>query len=227
MVFVVTATAISVDGLHDRIGKADVGVVLGTKVERNGTPSLAMARRLDEAVKLYRQGDFATVIVSGGQGREGYDEASVMRTYLLGHNIPAAAIIADHHGNNTEATARNTTAWMRAHGYSRVLLMSQFYHLPRSRLAFERCGMPAQYASHARLFSWHDAYAVSREVVGYYAYLAFDRGCAHVSPRPPRARGAGGKVRVGRPGAKRPGAATLFGVVMVPIAVVAVVVAHA
>ena len=175
--FVALAAAISVDGLHDRLGKADVGVVLGTKVGRDGTPSIALAARLDEAVALYRQGYFPAVIVSGGLGREGYDEATVMKAYLVRRGLPDAAIVVDSRGVNTKATAHDSAEWMAAHGARTALVVSQYYHLSRSRLAFQRCGVETVYAAHARLFLWRDVYAVSRDALGFVGYLLADRGC--------------------------------------------------
>src|SRR5215469_2100481 len=113
----VTSLAICVDGLRDRIGKADVGVVLGSKVETSGMPSARLAARLDRAVELYRRGEFPVVIVSGGRGREGYDEGMVMRDYLIGKGVPAASIIVDLHGDTTMKTAENGAAIMRTRGY--------------------------------------------------------------------------------------------------------------
>jgi len=159
------------------VGKADVGVVLGNKVEPDGQPSLDLATRLDEAGDLYRQGYFPTVIVSGGVGPQGYDEPAAMRAYLVRQGVPEAAIVLDRGGANTRATAVDTARWMRAHGASRVLVISQFYHLSRSRLAFERCGVRTIYTAHGRRFSSRDVYGLGRDTVGYLAYWLTDRGC--------------------------------------------------
>ena len=91
-IFVLTAAAICFDGLNDMLGHADVAVVLGTKVEPDGNPSPAMAARLDEAVALLHT--FDRIIVSGGTGREGYDEAKVMKAYLRRSKHPRCG---DHH----------------------------------------------------------------------------------------------------------------------------------
>ena len=168
------AALIAYDGLHDRLGKADVGVVLGNKVEPNGQPSLDLATRLDEAGDLYRQGYFKQVIVSGGPGHGGRDEPSAMRAYLIEQGVPAAAIIMDPAGLNTRDTAVNATRWMRTRGYSRVLVISQFYHMSRSRLAFERCGVRTIYTAHGRRFSSRDVFGLGRDTVGYAVYWLTD-----------------------------------------------------
>ena len=175
--FGLAALAIAYDGLHDRLGKADVGVVLGNKVERNGEPSLDLATRLDEAADLYRQGYFPTVIVSGGVGPGTYDEPVAMRAYLVRQGVPAAAIVLDRGGFNTRATATDSARWMRARGVSRALVISQFYHMSRTRLAFARCGVRTIYAAHGRRFSKRDVYGLGRDTVGYAVYWLTDRGC--------------------------------------------------
>lgn len=175
--FAIAAALIAYDGLNDRLGKADVGVVLGNKVEPNGEPSLDLATRLDEAADLYRQGYFPTVIVSGGVSFGGYDEPAAMRAYLVRQGLPDAAIVLDRDGFNTRATAVNAARWMRAQGVSRVLVVSQFYHMSRSRLAFERCGVGTIYTAHGRRFSTRDVYGLGRDTVGYAVYWLTDRGC--------------------------------------------------
>ena len=176
--FAIGAGLVAFDGLHDRLGKADVGVVLGNKVEPNGQPSLDLATRLDEAGDLYRQGYFPTVIVSGGVGPGAYDEPAAMRAYLLRQGVPEAAIVLDRGGVNTRATAADTARWMRTRGLSRVLVVSQFYHLSRSRLAFERCGVRTIYTAHGWRFSTRDVFGLGRDTVGYAVYWLTDWRCA-------------------------------------------------
>ena len=175
--FGVAAALIAYDGLHDRLGKADVGVVLGNKVERNGQPSLDLATRLDEAADLYRRGYFPTVIVSGGVGPGTYDEPVAMRAYLVRQGVPQTAIVLDRGGFNTRATATDSARWMRARGVSRALVISQFYHMSRTRLAFARCGVRTIYTAHGRRFSKRDVYGLGRDTVGYAVYWLTDRGC--------------------------------------------------
>jgi vancomycin permeability regulator SanA len=88
-------------GLRDHLGTADIGLVLGSKVALDGTPSPRLRARLDRALELYRSGYFPTVIVSGGIGKEGYDEALVMRDYLVSHGIPKGSVIMDSEGTTT------------------------------------------------------------------------------------------------------------------------------
>lgn len=76
---VIHTIIIVTDGLNDELEVVDVAVVLGNKVELNGQPSDRLQARLDKAVKLYEEDFFKYIIVSGGKGKEGLDEAEVMR----------------------------------------------------------------------------------------------------------------------------------------------------
>lgn len=163
------------DGLHDNIGKADVGIVLGNKVETNGQPSNRLKSRLDKAVLLYNQGYFKYIIVSGGIGKEGFDEAQVMSDYLIEHKVPLNAIILDNNGNNTYLTAANARRIMEKRRLKSALIITQYYHISRTRLAFSKVGIEKVYSAHANFFELRDMYSLVREFVGYYKYLFVGR----------------------------------------------------
>jgi vancomycin permeability regulator SanA len=154
----------------DTVSRCDVAVVFGNKVEKNGTPSARLRARLDAAVYLYGQGLCPVILVSGGIGKEGYDEAAVMRDYLLGKGIPAAKIISDNQGDNTMLTARNATAMAKQSGWHSALAVSQYFHIPRTRMALRRAGFKRVDGYHARYSEWRDIYSIAREVVGFVVY---------------------------------------------------------
>jgi vancomycin permeability regulator SanA len=168
--WVLGCVVLSIDGLHDRLGKADLGLVLGSKVELDGKPSLRLRARLDRTLELYRAGHFPDVIVSGGMGKEGFDEAKVMRDYLVSHGIPPEHIIVDSDGATTFASAQNTERIVSQRKATSVLAISQYFHLPRTRLALHRCGIATVYTAHAHWFEVRDFYSVPREVAGYVSY---------------------------------------------------------
>jgi uncharacterized SAM-binding protein YcdF (DUF218 family) len=171
VLFVVAAGLIVVSGLRDDVRPADVAVVLGNEVRADGTPHPRLASRLDAALALYDSGVVKSVIVSGGIGESGFDEAAVMKQYLAARGVPADRIVADSMGVTTGATATNTAAILRQKGWSSVVVVSQYFHIPRCRLAMRRVGITPVYSAHARYFEWRDLYSTAREVVGYPAYL--------------------------------------------------------
>jgi vancomycin permeability regulator SanA len=170
MVLLMGIAAIGIDGLRDDLQVSDVGVVLGSKVMLDGTPSPRLRARLDRAAELYRQGAFKHVIVSGGTGVEGYSEARVMADYLAQQAVPRAAILLDEHGDNTEATARNSAALMRVHGFHSALVVTQYFHITRCRLALRHAGIATVRSAHARYFEARDFYSTARELVALPAY---------------------------------------------------------
>ncbi|MDB6174376.1 MAG: hypothetical protein JWL59_3687 [Chthoniobacteraceae bacterium] len=164
------ACALIWDGLHDEIGTADLGVVLGNTVNIDGSPSPRLAARLDRTLELYRQGAFPLVLVSGALGKEGHDEASVMRDYLTSRGIPSTQVIVDSDGRTTFATAKNTKALMKLRRLRSVLVVSQYFHMSRAKLAMRRFGISTVYSAHARHFEARDLYSIIRELVGYLSY---------------------------------------------------------
>ena len=110
------AAAIGLDGLLDEDGSADVAIVLGNMVHPSGEPSQRLKARLDAAAGLFEAGRVKTVIVSGGLGKEGHQEADVMKAYLVERGVPAEVVISDPDGNTTRATAANASRIMADEG---------------------------------------------------------------------------------------------------------------
>lgn len=169
--FLLGALLIVADGLRDDIHTADVAIVLGNTVESDGRPSARLRARLDKAVELYRGGLFQHVIVSGGVGAEGFNEAEVMKRYLVSQGVPEGSIIADGEGLTTSLTARNAAQVMKEQRWQSALVISQYFHISRTRLAVESYGVRPVYSAHADYFELRDVYSIAREVIGYGAYL--------------------------------------------------------
>lgn len=159
------------DGLNDEIAAADAAVVLGNTVERNGQPSERLKARLEKAIELYEKNLVGKIIVSGGFGAEGFEEADVMRDYLVSRNIPESRIILDKDGYNTHKTAVNTKQIMQSQNMRSVIIVSQYFHITRSRLAFQKAGIENIYTAHANYFELRDMYSILREFTGFYSYL--------------------------------------------------------
>ncbi|HEY0101591.1 MAG TPA: YdcF family protein [Pyrinomonadaceae bacterium] len=171
LAFTLAASLIVADGLTDDIHAADVAIVPGNTVEKDGRPSARLRARLDQTVALYRQGLFPNVIVSGGVGSEGFDEAEVMKRYLVENGVPDNRIHVDSGGATTHLTARNAARMMRENAWQSAMVISQYFHVSRTRLALKRSGVTPVFSAHARYFELRDLYSIAREVVGYGTYL--------------------------------------------------------
>ncbi len=170
-IYAALSLAIVVDGLTDRGGRSDVAIVLGSKVYPSGRASPSLRARLDRALDVYRTGRVRAVIVSGGTGVEGFDEAQVMKAYLMARGVPDQAILQDSAGVTTRATARNSAVLMRRHGWRTAMVVTQYFHVSRTTLALRQAGVSVNATAHARLFELRDLYSIPREVVGYGVYL--------------------------------------------------------
>ena len=163
---------ITIDGLWDEVGPADVGVVLGNKIEEDGQPSKRLQSRLDKAVALYQQGYFKQIIVSGGLGKEGFDEAVVMKKYLVDHQIPSEIITVDSQGLNTALTAQNAKKFLDQQNLKSALVISNYYHISRTKLAFAKVGINSIYSAHSDFGpELREPYTLLREFAGFYSYL--------------------------------------------------------
>jgi vancomycin permeability regulator SanA len=171
LAYIISGLLIVIDGLSDDIHAADVAIVPGSKVEVSGLPSTRLRARLDKAVELYQQGIFRHVIVSGGTGSEGFDEAAVMKAYLIEKGVPEAQVYVDSQGATTYLTAKNSSRMMKENGWRSALVVSQYFHISRTKLALRRFGVSSVFSAHANYFELRDIYSIAREVFGYGGYL--------------------------------------------------------
>lgn len=169
--FLIHTAFIVIDGLNDELKPVDVAVVLGNKVETNGQPSERLQARLDKAFELYEEGYYPLIIVSGGIGKEGFDEAKVMKAYLIEKGVQEDKIIEDNHGNNSYMTAQNTRKIMDTLEFESAMIITQHFHISRTKLAFRKINISEVYSAHAKIFELRDIYSILREFPAYYKYL--------------------------------------------------------
>ena len=176
LAFALGVVVLVCDGLHDDLGSADLGIVFGNTVYPDGTPSARLAARLDRALELHRQGLFHLVLVSGATGKEGRDEALAMRDYLLHRGVPSGDVLVDSNGGTTFATAANAHRLMEERGLHSAMVISQYFHVPRAKLALRRSGVEKVYSAHAHYFELRDLYSAPRELIAFlrYALRSYD-----------------------------------------------------
>jgi vancomycin permeability regulator SanA len=157
-------------GTTDYRRPADVIVVFGARVRLDGTASLTLANRVITASELYREGFADTIVMTGGIEPIGFDETIVMRDLAVRLRVPSDAIILDARGHNTDASVANTARIFDRNGMHRILAVSQFYHLPRIKLAYARAGVdvwtvPARTSLVPRTWA-----IVAREIPAFWLY---------------------------------------------------------
>ncbi|MBC8289528.1 MAG: YdcF family protein [Planctomycetes bacterium] len=158
-------------GWTDYRRPADVAVVFGCRVYRSGNLSPPLADRVRSAAQLYEQGLVRYLIMSGGPGMGDVHETDAMRRFAVELGVPVERILIDREGLSTSATIRNTLPLIREHNFRRILAVSNYYHLPRIKLCFQRAGqqvftVPSCHTFGLRMRSWQ----LAREVVALWAY---------------------------------------------------------
>jgi uncharacterized SAM-binding protein YcdF (DUF218 family) len=125
----------------DQRNQADAIVVLGA-AQYNGRPSPVLKARLDHALDLYRAGLAPALVVTGGIGSgDRMSEATVGHRYLRSQNVPDSAIIVRPDGRTTDESMRSVSAWMHEQKHTRVLLVSDPFHMARLRLEARSSGL--------------------------------------------------------------------------------------
>jgi uncharacterized SAM-binding protein YcdF (DUF218 family) len=119
----------------------DAIVVLGCALDRSGAPTPALERRTRHGVALHRAGAAPFLVLSGG-GPHPRSEAAAMAEIARAAGIPEAAILLEDRSRNTFENAAFTVPLLVERGATRVVLVSDFYHLPRARLMFRLAGLP-------------------------------------------------------------------------------------
>lgn len=133
-------------GAHDVIrGDPQVMIVLGCRVMPGGEPSILLQDRLDTALDYLDDHPDMTVVVSGGQGsNEPTSEAACMADYLEEHGVDADQILLEDESSNTKENLIYSRELLEEQGVDvgeeGVLVVSNGFHLTRSRMLAERFG---------------------------------------------------------------------------------------
>jgi uncharacterized SAM-binding protein YcdF (DUF218 family) len=119
-------------------------LILGAGVWPGGVPSRTLARRVNFAARLFREGGYDAVIPSGGLGDHPPTEAAVMRTLLMADGVPAEKIILDEDARSTMDTAQFARRWQQAHPDTAIVAVTDAYHKPRTALVLWAYGVDAR-----------------------------------------------------------------------------------
>lgn len=130
--------------------KYDAIVVLGAGLKSDGTPSHMLEDRLRAAIAMYREGVSQTIMLSGDDSGEGYNEVLAMQKYCIAEGIPDDALVLDGAGFSTYETMHNAVRELK---YTRVMVVTQKYHLYRAVYIARKMGADADgYSSDYRTY---------------------------------------------------------------------------
>jgi vancomycin permeability regulator SanA len=122
-------------------GVERAAVVLGA-AQYNGEPSPVLRARLDEAARLYENGEVDLVVVTGGrQEADITTEAKTGYDYLRESGIPDGQLRLEVQGASTYESLAATARFLQVDGVTDVVLVTDRYHARRSSLIASEVGL--------------------------------------------------------------------------------------
>ena len=169
--FIIQSAMICYDGFNDEVSISDAVLILGNKVNEDGSLSPRLKSRVDKGYEIYCQGLAKKIVVSGGKGKEGVPEGSAMKEYLVRKGAEPKDILIDNYGINTYWSARNYKEIAECYDFSSVIVVSQYHHISRSKMIFNKLKVGDVSSAHCCYFELSDAYSIFREFFAFYKYL--------------------------------------------------------
>jgi len=122
----------------DAVPARTFAIVPGSRVFRD-KPLPILGARLEAALALYRAGRVKAILVSG-QESGAAPEATVMRAWLRGHDVPAADVWSDGGGTRTRETMNRAAAF---YGVTDAIVCTQAVNVARSIYLARQAGIDA------------------------------------------------------------------------------------
>jgi SanA protein len=115
-----------------------VAIVFGAGVITEQQPGDILQARLNSALNLYEENKIEKLLVSGDNSSSNYNEPKTMKQYLVDNGVKPQDVIPDFGGRRTIDTCYRAA---KVFHISRAALVTQGFHLPRSRFLCETYGI--------------------------------------------------------------------------------------
>ena len=119
---------------------ADCILVLGARVNSDGTLSHMLEDRMSCGVSLYKSGAGRMILASGDHGQTEYDEVNSMKQYAVDNGVPADDVFLDHAGFSTYESMYRARDVFEV---KKVVIVTQRYHLYRAVYNARALGLEA------------------------------------------------------------------------------------
>ena len=130
-------------GRADDARPVDALVVMGA-AQYDGTPSPQLQSRLDHVIELWQAGYASTIVVTGGkQPLDRFTEAEASAAYLIERGVPESVIVRENTSRNTYDSLVGVRRLLAERGFGSALLVSEPYHMLRTKLIAEELGLEA------------------------------------------------------------------------------------
>lgn len=128
----------------------DVAVILGGMLEDRALRAYGKpyyndnVDRLIAARELLVTGKAQRALLSGGDGnlgQNGAEEATVLKQQLVDWGVEPARLIVEDRSRNTRENAVESAAILRREGWTKILLVTSAFHMPRALGCFRAVGL--------------------------------------------------------------------------------------
>lgn len=124
----------------DKLPAAKVGLVFGTTDRFKGRENKYFRYRIDAAVEVWNSGKVETLIVSGDNRSEYYNEPQKMKDALMEAGVPGDRIVCDYAGLRT---LDSVVRAKKIFGAKKILVISQQFQNERAIYLAQAHGMDA------------------------------------------------------------------------------------
>ena len=113
----------------ENLPECHTALVLGCSPTIGDRDNLFFRARMEAAAELYHSGKVKTLLLSGDNGRKGYNEPEAMRQALIKKGVPDEKIYCDYAGFSTlDSIIRANTVF----GQKKFIIVSQGFHCERA-----------------------------------------------------------------------------------------------
>lgn len=118
--------------------------IFGAAVLADGRPSPSLRRRIGYGAQAAIAWPEAPILCSGGVGRSGPSEASIIAAELVSHGAAAARMSLDEASLDTLQSVVAVARFVSRQGLDGCIVCSDRYHIPRIRMLLAVLGVRAK-----------------------------------------------------------------------------------
>ena len=115
-------------------------LVLGAGLRPDGSPSDMLADRLSVGIDLLEKGFCDTILMSGDNSGDHYNEVAAMKLFAEENGVPAETILTDGKGYSTYESVFRA---VKEYGAEKIVIVTQEYHLYRALYIAKTLGIEA------------------------------------------------------------------------------------
>jgi len=103
-----------------------------------GAAGNILTDRVTTGVELYKAGKVQKLLMTGDNGRDGYNEPEAMKQQAIAEGVPTRDVVCDYAGFRTYDSLYRAR---EIFGVRSAILVTQRYHLPRALFLGEKMGL--------------------------------------------------------------------------------------